>query len=339
MATMRDVAETAGVSIQTVSNVLNGKAFVRPEIQARVMEAVVRLNYRPNRVAQRMRRGQAQALGFIVSDPNPRGLADPFYGEVLTGLAEMARARDYDVLIEWLPSDQPVRADDILSPFQTRRIDGAVIFLHGENACNPHLLNELIEAHAVFVMLECDSLGDRGYSVCAANFEGGRAVTQHLIARGHRRIAFLDSTQRWPAVDERRRGYESAMRAYGLDAYIMGVSSPDWTHEGGALAVGRMLEASDARPTAIAAATDLLAVGAMQAIRARGLRIPDDIAVTGFDDFDFASFVEPALTTVRLPAHEMGSRAAEMLLGHLSGGEVQPRHVVLPTELVVRRSA
>ncbi len=339
MATIRDVAETASVSIQTVSNVLHGKARVRPEVQARVMQAIAQHNYRPSRAAQNMRSGQAQALGFIVSDPNPRGLADPFYGEVLTGLAEVARDHNYDVLIEWLPSDTPVRAADILSPFQTRRIDGAVIFLQGEQACDAELLGELTAAQALFVLLECNALGDAGYSVTAANHDGAFAATQHLISRGHRHIAFLDSVQRWPAVDERRRGYEDAMHAVKFGAHICPISSSDWTREGGAAAMTAMLADETDRPTAIVAATDLLAVGAIAAIKSHGLRVPEDIAVTGFDDFDFASFVEPPLTTVRLPAHDMGRRAADVLLACLSGRDVTRKQIVLPTELIVRKSA
>jgi LacI family transcriptional regulator len=339
MATIRDVAETAGVSIQTVSNVVHGKASVRPEVYARVMQAINQHHYQPSRAAQNMRRGQAQALGFIVSDPNPRGLADPFYGEVLTGLAEVAREHNYDVLIEWLPSDTPVRAAHILSPFLSRRIDGAVIFLQGEQACDADLLNELLAAQALFVMLECDVPSGAGYSVTAANRDGACAATQHLIARGHTRIAFLDSVQRWPAVDARRQGYEDAMHSAGQGAFIQSISSSDWTREGGASAIASLLAGNAERPNAIVCATDLLAVGAMQAIKARGLRIPNDIAVTGFDDFDFASFVEPALTTVQLPAHDMGRRAAKVLLDALNNSPINHRQTVLPTKLIVRQSA
>lgn len=339
MATIRDVAETAGVSIQTVSNVVHGKASVRPEVHERVMQAISLHHYQPSRAAQNMRRGQAQALGFIVSDSNPRGLADPFYGEVLTGLAEVAREHRYDVLIEWLPSNKPAQAADILSPFLSRRIDGAVIFLQGQQACSAELANELKAAQALFVMLECDVIGNAGNSVTAANRDGAFAATQYLLAHGHTRIAFLDSVQRWPAVDARRQGYEDAMHLAGCGACIQTVSSKDWTREGGAAAIATLLNSAADRPSAIVAATDLLAIGAIQVIKSRGLRVPNDIAVTGFDDFDFAGFVEPALTTVRLPAHDMGRRAAEVLLACLGGGHSDQKHIVLPTELIVRQSA
>ena len=341
MSTIHDVAHASGVSIQTVSNVLHGKDFVRPEIQARVREAVAQLHYLPNRAAQRMRGQKSHTLGFVLSDPNPRGLADPFYGEVLSGIAEVARARNHDVLIEWLPSDQPIQPAQLLAPFKAQRIDAAVIFLHGVNACNTALLNALAEAQLPIAILECDVMGDRAFSVLSANRDGAYAATEHVIKAGHKRVAFVHSTQRWPSVDERWCGYEAAMTAHGLDKHIASFISPDWTAEGGAAAVQPLLSMGvRKRPTALVAASDLLAVGALRAMKAAGLRVPDDIAITGFDDFDFAQYVEPALTTVRLPVHEMGQQAATVLLDCLQGKATSTsKRVVLPTQLIVRQSA
>ena len=341
MSTIHDVAHASGVSIQTVSNVMHGKDFVRPEIQARVREAMTQLHYQPNRAAQRMRGQKTHTLGFVLSDPNPRGLADPFYGEVLSGMAEVARARNHDVLIEWLPSDQPIQPDQVLAPFKAQRIDAAVIFLHGANAYNTHLLNALADANVPLVVLECDVMGDRAFSVLSANRDGAYAATEHVIKAGHKRIAFLHSAQRWPAVDERWRGYEAAMTAHGLDKNIAALISPDWTAVGGAAAVQPLLSLGvRRRPTALVAATDLLAVGALRTLKSAGLRVPEDIAITGFDDFDFAQYVEPALTTVRLPVHEMGQQAATVLLDCLQGkAQSTNRRVVLPTQLIVRQSA
>src|SRR3972149_148145 len=125
MATIRDVAQAAGVSLQTVSNVIHGKYFVTAGTRQRVEKAIVQLQYRPSRVAQGMRRQSSRALGLIVADPNPRGLADPFYGEVLAGMLEAARADNYSLLIDYLPSDRPLSAQDLSLPIATRQIDGA----------------------------------------------------------------------------------------------------------------------------------------------------------------------------------------------------------------------
>ena len=339
MATIRDVAQTAGVSIQTVSNYLHGKPSMRPETQQRVQVAIAQLNYRPSSVAQGMRRQFSQALGMLISDPNPRGLADPFYGEVLAGLCAVTGEHNFSLLIDILPSDRPLHVHDVLKSFQTRRIDAAVIFLPGAEDQHVSILSELVQANVPFALLEREVEGDRVYSVLAANYEGARTATQRLIAAGHRRVAFLHSTQRWPSVDWRWQGYQAAMREQGLQAHIAAFTSPDWTAAGGGIAAARLLESSDAtRPTALLAGSDVLAVGALQILKARGLRIPDDVALIGFDDFEFARYVDPPLTTVRLPAFAMGRRAAELLIDHLQGRPASERRVVLPTELIVRQS-
>jgi DNA-binding LacI/PurR family transcriptional regulator len=339
MATIKDVALEAGVSVQTVSNVLHGKSFVRPEIQSRVRAAIARLNYQPSLAAQSMRRGTSQTLGFLLSDPNPRGLADPFYGEVLAGIAEAARPHDFGVQIVWLPSDAEPQPEHVLRPFQSRRIDAAIVFVHGVGAAQSRVLEELVRAQALCAVLERVVPGETVYNVLAANYEGTYAATEHLIAAGHRRIVFLDSLQRWPSVEERRRGYRVAMQVAGLEAQIAGLESEDWTAAGGSRAVAVLARADAAtRPTAIVAASDALAVGAVQALKAARLRVPHDVAVFGFDDFELARYIDPPLSTVRLPAFEMGRRAAALLLGHLHGSPAIERRVILPTELVIRGS-
>jgi len=340
MATIRDVAAAAGVSTQTVSNVLHERSFVRPEIQVRVRAAMAALQYQPNQAAQSMRSRLSQTLGLLVSDPNPRGLADPFYGEVLSGITAVTRAHGFGLLVEWLPTDRLLQSADFLRPFQTRRIDAAIVFIHGVAADQAHLLTELAQANVLVAVLARAVPGESVYSVLATDFEGTYAATEHLIGKGHRRIAFVDSEQRWPAVEERLRGYQAAMLHHALGAESSVWSSPDWTSEGGALAVAHMLAAGQATlPTALVTGSDVLAVGAMQALKAAGLRVPTDVAVFGFDDFEFARYTDPPLSTVRLPAFAMGERAAELLLRHLHRRPVEERRHALPTELVIRQSA
>jgi DNA-binding LacI/PurR family transcriptional regulator len=339
MATIRDVAAAAGVSVQTVSNVLHGRSFVRPETQERVRAAIAQLQYQPNQAAQSMRSRSSQTLGLLVSDPNPRGLADPFYGEVLSGITASTRAYGFGLLVEWLPTDRPLLLADFLRPFQTRRIDAAIVFMHGVASHQAHLLTELAEADVLVAVLARAVPGERVYSVLATDFEGTLAATQHLIDAGHREIAFVDSEQRWPAVEERLRGYQAAMHRNNLGEQVAVWSSPDWTAEGGAMTIARMLSAGHAAlPTALVTASDVLAVGAMQALKAHGLRVPDDVAVVGFDDFEFARYTDPPLSTVRLPAFAMGKRAAELLLHDLHGRSSSERQHALPTELVLRQS-
>lgn len=337
MTTIRDVAQTAGVSVQTVSNVIHDKPFVRPEIQRRVRDAIAQLGYHPSKVAQNMRRQSSQTLGYFVADPNPRGLADPYYGEMLAGLCAVTRAHNYSLQIEWLDGSRPLGAEDFLRPFRTRQIDAAILFLPGAAGQYNPILAELVAADALFALIEQEAPGATAYSLLTANYDGAYAATRHLIEAGHRYIAFMDSEQRWPNIDRRWQGYTAAMNAAGLAAAITTVSSPDWTAEGGALAAERLL-AAQPRPSAVLAASDMLAVGALACFKRRQLRIPTDIAIVGFDDWEFTRYLDPPLSTVRLPAQALGQRAAQLLIEHLQGRPAAERQVILPTELLLRGS-
>lgn len=338
MTTIRDVAREAGVSVQTVSNVIHNRPLVLPQTQQRVREAIKRLDFYPNHTAQGLRRRSSQALGFFVFDPNPRWPTDPLHAEVMAGLTNAARAADYGLLVYTpeIPADAPVR--DFLRPFQTRRIDAAVITLAGMVGSYTAVVDELVRANVPFAVLEQEVDGESAYCALGANQEGAYAATQLLIESGHKRVVFLESEQLWPAVELRLRGYRAAMKDYGLERFACTATSPDWSAKGGELAMQRLLAKKSTRPTAVLAGNDVLAVGAMAALRANGIRVPDDMAIIGFDDFEFARYINPSLTTVRLPAYEMGQGAAKLLVRHLQGDRPSERKLVFPTELVVRQS-
>ena len=347
MATIWDVAKEAGVSPSTVSNVLHKRSVVKVETQERVLSAIDKLNFHPSRAAQGLRQQAARAIGFLVFDPNPRWPTDPLHAEVIAGMAQAASAHDYSLML-----DQPNRVDghvtarEFLKPFRASKIDAAVVALSGVAGSYQYVLDELNAANVLFAVLEQDIEvevgGDCAYAVMSANEDGAYAATKKLIADKHCCVAFLDSAQMWPAIELRLRGYRAAMREAGLEDQIITSASPDWTSAGGALAMRALLDRCDAEgkphPSAVLAGNDVLAVGAMHALRERGLRVPHDVAVIGFDDFEFARYVDPPLTTVRLPAFEMGYRAAELLIQHVEGQPDTQRKFVLPTELIVRES-
>ncbi len=316
--------------------------MVKPDTRQRVLEAIERLDYHPSRVAQGLRQQASQAIGFLVLDPNPRWPADPLHAEVLAGMSETATEYDYSLLLDRPRSDGPLSTRELLQPFRSGQIDAAVVALAGTSDSHQHMLEELNRANVLFAVLEREIEGDCAYSVMGANEEGAYLATQKLLRDGRERIAFLDSTQMWPAIELRLNGYRRAMRAAGPDAHILISPSPDWTSAGGATAMRALLDRCKREglpyPDAILAGNDVLAVGAMHVLRERGLRVPHDVAVIGFDDFEFARYVDPPLTTVRLPAYEMGKRATELLITHLEGHPAPQRRHVLPTELIVRES-
>ena len=343
MVTIWDVAKEAGVSPSTVSNVINRRLVVRPATQVRVQAAIEKLNFHPSRAAQGLRQQSSRAIGLLVFDENPRWPTDPLHAEVIAGMAQVAAEHDYSLLLDRPRLSRDVSAGEFLQPFRASKIDAAVVALSGLAGSQQGVLDLLNTANVLFAVLEQDVVGDCAYSVQGANEAGAYAATQKLIADGHQRIAFLDSAQMWPAIERRLRGYRAAMTEAGLADHIVTSSSPDWTAAGGANAMQGLLDGCAAHPTqcptAILAGNDVLAVGAMHVLRGRGLRVPQDVAVVGFDDFEFAQYLDPPLTTVRLPAYGMGYRAAELLFAHLQGEPNPVRTHVLPTELVIRQSA
>jgi LacI family transcriptional regulator len=337
--TIREVAQAAGVSIQTVSNVMHNKPSVHPEIQARVQEAIEQLGYYPSRNAQGLRQRASHTLGFLVFDPNPRALADPVHGEVIAGMNDVARANKYSLLVDTpaILHDTPV--EHFIRPFRTNRIDAAVITLSGTTDVHEAVIADLVEANVVFALLERRVSGGQAFCLLSANYAGAYDATSLLIERGRTQIAFIDSVQMWPAVDQRLQGYIDAMREHGLEANVRVVSSPDWTVEGGAAATRRLVDNPEhPRPDAILGGNDLLAVGAIHTVRINGLHVPDEVAIMGFDDFELARYVEPALSTVRVPYYEMGHQAATLLIDHLQGQPAAEHCVVLPTEIILRQS-
>jgi LacI family transcriptional regulator len=219
------------------------------------------------------------------------------------------------------------------------RIDGAVVFLSGPVAVRARHLQSLRELTAPFVLLQEHDVPSADVPVISADdFGGARDLCRHLIAKGHRRIAFLTAVHRWSAIDARYSGYLAAHAETGLE--------PD---EGNVVWHGNFdaLSAADAAgllldrerpPNAIMCGNDLVALGVLKAARDRGLRVPEDVAVTGFDDFDFAAAIDPALTTVSIPGYEMGRLAARVLIDSVDGAQAPARHT-FPTELRLRDSA
>jgi DNA-binding LacI/PurR family transcriptional regulator len=334
---MRDVAEQAGVSVQTVSNLVNHRLRqMSDETRIRIEQAMEQLGYHPNRTARSLRSSRTATLGFLLLDEGARYLADPMTDQVIAGVGDVARDRGYSVLIH---AGRPGVPDTgLLAPVLESRVDGVLLFLSGpadQRAWYPTRAQEL--GVPVVLLEEASSGGDGVMSVTAANRDGARELTEHLISRGHRRIAFIAARQPWPMVEQRHLGYRDALAAAGLEhASELELFEGIWDAAEAATMVDRLLALADP-PSAIMGGNDLLAIGAMRQARARGLRVPRDLAVTGFDDFAFAEFVEPPLTTVHVPGYEMGQTAAELLIDHLGGGS-GGRHVTLPVELRLRGS-
>ena len=336
---MRDVAEHAGVSAQTVSNLVNNRLRqMSDETRVRIEGAMEQLGYHPNLTARSLRSARTTTIGFLLLDEGARYLADPMTDQVIAGVGDIARDRGYSVLIH---AGRPGPPDSgLLKPVLESRVDGVLLFLSGPPAQRAWYPARAAELNVPTVVLEeTQAGGGLQMSVTADNRTGARALADHLITCGHRRIAFIAARQPWPMVEQRHAGYCEALQAAGLERDpAFELFEGIWDAADAGVMVDRLLALSNP-PTAVMGGNDLLAIGVMRQARARGLRVPEDLAVTGFNDFAFAEFVDPPLTTVHVPGYEMGRSAAQLLIDHLDGREISQPHLTLPVELRLRGSA
>ncbi|HWN32070.1 MAG TPA: LacI family DNA-binding transcriptional regulator [Pseudonocardia sp.] len=329
-ATIKDVAARAGVSTTTVSHVLSGRRPVSAATAERVRQAVAEIGYRPAAIARSMRTRRTETVALIVPD-----IANPFYPTVARGLHDALVGHGYRTLIG---STDGQRAAELgfLEDVAARSVDGIVLFGHSLDAED---LRTVVGGRVPIVL--SSDLGTTEHDrVVVDDVEGAEAATAHLLAAGVTDIAFLSGPKGLGPGDWRLSGYLRALGAAGLAAAEDYLVRGDYTVESGRLAVGRLL-AGGAPPRAVICANDLMAIGALRAAHEAGVAVPDGLAVVGFDDIDAAALVRPALTTVALPAYEIGRRSGELLLARMSGGPSagEPaREEVLRTRLIVRES-
>jgi LacI family transcriptional regulator len=328
-ATIRQVAEAAGVSIATVSRVLNGRADVSPETRELVSEVVREHGYTANRSARSLSAGRTGLVGMLVPLVYPA-----YFSSILSGAAEALHEQDLRLVLS--PTDhEHDREVTLLDRLMHGLTDGALIVLPEESSAE---LERLLNEGYRFVVIDpLEPLDERIPSVSAAHASGADQAMQHLLGLGHRRIAAITGPSGWVATEDRRRGYHAALAAAGILPDPALELESDFEIQGGMTAAHRLLDLPEP-PTAIFAFNDNLAIGVLQAARARGVRVPEDLSVVGFDDVEHATIVTPTLTTVRQPLAEMGRTAVSLLMRLLERQRFETLHVELATRLVVRES-
>ena len=326
--TIRDVAREAGVSVATVSRVFNDSGPVNPTTRARIREIARELRYAPNSAARSLSARRTGTLGVLLPD-----LHGAFFSEVIRGI-DLAVQRHHHHLL--LSSSHNERSEVAAALRVMRgRVDGIILMSPAVDA--ETLVAELPDDLPV-VLLNCALRDERFDTIEIDNAGGAQAMVGHLLACGHRRVALVGGPPRNHDARERRRGYRAALRAAGVEPRAEWELPGDYSEGAGHRAALALL-ALDPRPTALFAANDAMAVGAMSALREAGMRVPEDVAVTGFDDVPMARYVTPPLTTVRVAISELGARAVDVLMAALTrDGGHRRGHDVLPTSLVVRGS-
>ena len=324
-ARIADVAAHAGVGVATVSRVLNGHANVRPATRDRVLAAIRTLNYRPSSVARNLSLQRTMVIGALLP-----WFTNPSAVQRVRGIVDGLNGSAYDLMVFDIESeDRQRRAFELFD--RGDRADGLLVV----STNPPDFEVERINAAGLPCIL-VDGVHPSLPSIAVDDVAGGEMATRHLIELGHRRIALIGDPPpefRFDWSRDRTRGYEQALSRAGIDV------RPEYVREGTRLlhvarGIAAELLALPERPTAIFAASDTQAFGAIEAARALGIRVPEELSVIGFDDIEVASYV--GLTTVRQPLFESGRRGAELLLRALSGRQVDVRTELLPLELVVR---
>lgn len=328
MATIKDVARHANVSVTTVSHVVNKTRFVSEEGRTRVEQAIRDLGYVPSAVARSLQRSATNTLGMLI--PNS---SNPYFAEIVRAIEDRCFGAGYNLLL-CNTDDEPRRQGMVLQVLAERRVDGLIVVSSGEDPALPKLLSGL-RVPTVMVDREIDTLPCD--LVETAHMQGALLAVQHLTTLGHRRIACIGGPAGVATADQRAEGWRLALAGIGLAN--TGLLHPgDFTSEGGYAAMHAILRQAP-RPSAVFVANDLMAIGALCAAHECGVAVPDELSLVGFDDIELARFACPPLTTVAQPKQRIANLAVDMLLERIEGRRQEPRKVVLQPELRVRASS
>jgi DNA-binding LacI/PurR family transcriptional regulator len=324
---IKDIARIARVSHSTVSRALQKSPLVNARTAEIIRQIARESGYRASAVARGLVTKRTRTIGLVVTT-----IADPFASEVVCGIEEAANDLGYSVFLADSNAD-PSREQQVVQSFAERRVDGIVVTSSRVGALYLPLLSEM---GVPIVLVNNQHPGAFVHSVMIANVAGSREAAHHLIALGHRRIAYLGDQFGYQSDTERMAGYREALDAAGLPFLPELVVHGDGKPEEAMRAMGELLALPDP-PTAVCCYNDMSALGAMRSIRLHGLRVPEDISVVGFDDLFLASYTQPPLTTVRQPMRRMGLLAMESLFRLMSGEDSEIR-ITLDAELIVRES-
>jgi LacI family transcriptional regulator len=327
MVTIKDVARQANVSVATVSRVFSGATVVREETSRRIRDVAARLRYAPHGGARSLITSKTQTLGVLLPD-----LYGEFFSEIIRGIDIASRQHGYHILVSRSNEGRPEIEEAMRA--MRGRVDGVLLMSPDVDADS--LRN--VPSNVPVVLLCSPTRGSETDSVTIQNCRGARQMVRHLISLGHRRIAIVKGAAGNYDAAERLRGYRTALREAGITPVRSLERHGDFTEAGGYTAA-RELIALNPPPTAIFAANDSMAIGVLSALRESGIRVPQEMAVAGFDDIPLARYMDPPLSSVRVPISDLGARAVEILLhGIAQKNSHHPKRERVATELIIRRS-
>ena len=328
--TIKDVARASGVSPMTVSRVINGSERVSPETRQRVEQAIADLGYIPSRLARGLIRQKTGTFALVVPD-----VANPFFTLIVRGAEDVARRAGYRIILCDTRADLTIERE-VIEEMLAHRVDGIAIAPVSDRS-KPHL-QRLVAYGVQFVLIDRTVSGVESDVVLGDSTGGARRLVEHLISLGHRRIGFITESDEVSTARDRREGYETALEAAGIEVDPNLIVRATADPAGGLEGMRPLLDLVDP-PTAVFTVNNLVAVGAIEAVRAAELEVPDDVAIVCFDDIEHASRLYPFLTVMAQPAETLGTLGTQLLLERIEGrAPTQPRVVVLPAQFIVRRS-
>jgi LacI family transcriptional regulator, repressor for deo operon, udp, cdd, tsx, nupC, and nupG len=327
MVRIVDVAKRASVSTATVSRVLSKPGAVKEATTQKVLKAIEDLNYQPNILARQLRRLITNTILVVVPD-----ITNPFFSNVLRGIKSVATTNGYQVLLGDTGNDVELE-NGYLNILQQKKADGMILLTA---RMEPHIIEEATKSFPI--VLACEYIeGSSIPTVSIDNISGARKATEYLIKLGHKRIGCITGPLNVVLGRDRLKGYYQAMTQKGLDVEPVLIQEGDFTYESGFNLMMKFLALGE-WPTAIFAANDEMAMGAIKALKSKGIKVPDDISIIGFDDIRFASIFEPTLTTIAQPAFAIGVNAMELLIKFINKEEIKRQQIILEDHLIVRES-
>jgi LacI family transcriptional regulator len=329
LVTMKDVAQRAGVSVSTVSHVINETRFVSDELRERVLRAMRELNYQPDAVARSLRTKKTHVVALVIPD-----ITNPYYPQVARGVQDVAEESDYVVIL--CNTDRLLgREVRFLEALRRQRVDGLILNPSGVTSRD---LREFQETQIPVVLIGSQIDHPEFDVVMIDNVQGAYDAVKYLIGLGHHHIGLIGGSRATSSGEQRSQGYIRALTHHGLPIDESLITEGPFTHEGGYESMKRLLTLQSP-PTAVFASSDVMAIGALMGTQEAGLQVPDDLSLVGFDDIAEASITTPKLTTIAQPNYQTGEVAARLLFEHIEAASPPPRQkVVLDHKLVIRGS-
>ncbi|HWQ30425.1 MAG TPA: LacI family DNA-binding transcriptional regulator [Negativicutes bacterium] len=331
--TIKDVAKKAGVDPSTVSRVIADNPRISAKTKEKVLKVMEELEFHPNAIARSLASRSTKTIGVIMPHSTEQVFVNPFFTEVMRGIGVSALKQGYNVLFSTgSTGEEEYKATSSL--VNEKRVDGLILLT---SRIGDKTIANLGKKHFPFVVVGKPSNTEDANWVDNDNLEAGFQATEHLINLGHKRIGFIGGEFSYVFMGERFKGYKKALDANGIKFDKELLSLGEFVEEGGFTAAGRLLE-QPACPTAIVVADDLMAFGAIRAIKQNRLSIPGDISIIGFNDTPMASYMDPPLSSVEIFVYELGYNASEMLISQLHETAGHKKHIIIPTRLISRKS-